>query len=186
MAQGFFSVINPRVERFRGSTFPAQAQGDEPVDPFASRRPGVIYLTNVPETSSGSQVMTETLNPNAPEIRPELSTTIYPEEEETGLQIAGGGSSSQGELETIEVPAARIKAQERIRKKMTRNEFLAANDLGPLPANTKSTTLQQMRDYYKDFTQSFALDTNDALYTSKSGMYKEMVDNIDDLINLYI
>jgi len=53
-------IINPLLERFRGSTFPAQASGDQPIDPFASSRGGnVIYLGNEPDVTE--ERFTETL-----------------------------------------------------------------------------------------------------------------------------
>jgi hypothetical protein len=103
MAQGFFSVINPRAERFRGSTFPAQQSGDEPIDPFASRRPNVIFLSGTPETQDVP--LTRTANPNAPEVEAEFATTTFPVEETGNISTAppnlqprekvGGGSKKK-------------------------------------------------------------------------------------------
>jgi hypothetical protein len=161
-------IVNPESERFRGSTFPAQASGIDPIDPFATRRPSVIYLGDVPETRDVP--MSQTINEGAPDISPEFATSTFPEEE----------------IRTIDVPKARIEAQKRIIKKMTRNDFLEQNGLSPLPTNTKSTTLQEMLAYYKEFCQTFGLDTNEQLFSDKSGLYKDMVANIDDLINLSV
>jgi hypothetical protein len=161
-------IINPESERFRGSTFPAQASGIDPIDPFATRRPGVIYLGNNPETNDVP--MDQTLNEGGPNASPEFATSTFPSEEIT----------------TINVPKSRIEAQKRIIKKITRNDFLQENGLGPLPPNTKTTTLQEMFEYYKEFCQIFGLDPNEELFSDKSGLYKDMVANIDDLINLSV
>jgi hypothetical protein len=142
LAQGFFSVINPGVERFRGSTFPAQARGDEPIDPFATRRPGVIYLSDIPETSSGSQVMTETLNPNAPDIRPELATSIFPEEEQTGIELTGGGS--------------RIKPQQKISLILSSQQVADDLGLGKIPTMRNSYTA--VENFYIALTDALQSD----------------------------
>lgn len=157
LAQGFFSVINPGVERFRGSTFPAQARGDEPIDPFATRRPGVIYLSDVPETSSGSQVMTETLNPNAPDIRPEFATSIFPEEEETGIQLTGGGS--------------RIRPQQKISLVLSSQQVADDLGLGKIPTMRNSYTA--VENFYIALTDALQTD-REASADSKSKILAEI------------
>lgn len=71
--------VNPETERFRGSTFPAQARGIDPIDPFATRRPGVIYLGDVPETTDVP--MDQTLNEDGPNASPEFASSTFPSEE---------------------------------------------------------------------------------------------------------
>jgi hypothetical protein len=157
LAQGFFSVINPGVERFRGSTFPAQARGDEPIDPFATRRPGVIYLSDIPETSSGSQVMTETLNPNAPDIRPELATSIFPEEEQTGIELTGGGS--------------RIQPQQKISLVLSSQQVADDLGLGKIPTMRNSYTA--VENFYIALTDALQTD-REANADSKSKILAEI------------
>jgi hypothetical protein len=168
-------IIDPATERFRGSTFPAQASGDEPIDPFATRRPGVIYLGNIPETQDVP--MSETLNEGAPEPKAEFATTLYPPTEEESIPSGGGASIPEPRLQ----PLGRIKPG-----KPTRTQFLAVNGLSPLPPNNKLTTLQNMKAYYSDFNQVFALDDDSSIYSNKAAMYNKMVADLDDLINLSI
>ena len=48
----FGTILNPVLERFRGSTFPAQQEGSEPVDPFAPNPPPLAAdPTFVPEVA---------------------------------------------------------------------------------------------------------------------------------------
>ena len=56
-------IMNPLLERFRGSNFPAEAMGDQPIDPFSTRRPGVILLGNAPDIQE--ERFTETLKPHS-------------------------------------------------------------------------------------------------------------------------
>ena len=156
LAQGFFSVINPGVERFRGSTFPAQARGDEPIG-FATRRPGVIYLSDIPETSSGSQVMTETLNPNAPDIRPKFATSIFPEEEQTGIQLTGGGS--------------RIRPQQKISLVLSLQQVADSLGLGKIPTMRNSYTA--VENFYIALTDALQTD-REASADSKSKILAEI------------
>ena len=89
-------IMNPLLERFRGSTFPAQATGSDPIDPFANRRPGVILLGDVPDVQE--ERFTESLNEGGPEAVEQQQTEVIASEEP----------------ETIEVPAARIQPQQKI------------------------------------------------------------------------
>lgn len=183
LAQGFFSVINPAVERFRGSTFPAQSSGSEPVDPFASRRPGVIYLGDIPETSSGSQVMTESLNPNAPMVMPEVATTVFPEEE-TGNIRQGleprekmGGSMSTATAEMLGLSSefvAKTKP-EKTKTKLVRDPQDSADELrlGKIP--TMRNGYETIEKFYIALTDQ--IGDRDASLNSKS-LILEDIDRI--------
>jgi len=156
-------IMDPILERFRGAQQPGAGQR---TDPFTQT--STIFLPDIQE-----ETFTETLNEGGPRAQPQVQTELFAE--------------GEGEEElTIEVPQSRIAAQKRIIRKTGRNEYLQQNGLAPLPANTKSTTLQEMRDYYDDFISVFGLDPDESLYTSKSGLYKDMVRKVDDLINLSV
>ena len=94
-------IMNPLLERFRGSTFPAQAMGDEPIDPFSSRRGGAILLGNAPDIQE--ERFTQTLNEGGPPATEKVQTTQFAVEEEAELpgipsekmpvEKTGGGSA---------------------------------------------------------------------------------------------
>lgn len=154
-------IINPVLERFRGAQDPGAGQR---TDPFAQSS-APIFLPDIQE-----ETFTQTLNEGGPQAQPAIQTELFAKgEEEEGISMP------------------RIQPIERIQRgKPTRNEYLRLNGLGPLPPNTKNTTLQTMRDYYDDFILVFALDVDESLFQSKSGMYRDMVRKLDDLINLSI
>jgi hypothetical protein len=79
-------IVNPETERFRGSTFPAQATGIDPIDPFATRRPGVIYLGDVPDTTDVP--MDQSINEGGPDISPEFASSTFPIEETGNIPSA--------------------------------------------------------------------------------------------------
>ena len=185
MAQGFFSVINPSVERFRGSTFPAQQSGDQPIDPFATRRAGVIYLSDVPETTDVP--MTRTPNPNAPEVEPQFATTIFPVEETGGISTAppnlqprekmGGGSAVETEELPVgvafqEVTSATKKARKR--KPSTLQEVADIYNLGKIP--TKSTRGKDIKDFYIKLTDG--LGESEIVFKTR----QEYLDEIERLL----
>jgi hypothetical protein len=156
-------IMNPILERFRGAQDPGAGQR---TDPFTQTTQ--ILLPDIQE-----ETFTETLNEGGPRATPEVQTELFAEgEEEEGIPI-GGGAPFQ--------PIPKIQ-----RGKPTRNQFLQLNGLGNIPPNTKNTTLQTMRDYYDDFSVTFAIDADDSLFQNKAGMYKDMVRKIDDLINLSV
>jgi hypothetical protein len=156
-------IMNPILERFRGAQEPGAGQRTDPFEQSST-----IFLPDIQE-----ETFTQTINEGGPRAQPQLQTELFAEDEgEEGL--------------TVDIPPARIAAQQRIIRKIGRNEYLQQNGLGPLPPNTKSTTLQQMRDYYDDFILVFGLDPDESLFTSKSGLYKDMVRKVDDLINLSV
>jgi hypothetical protein len=153
-------IMNPILERFRGAQDPGAGQR---TDPFAQS--STIFLPDIQE-----ETFTQTLNEGGPQAQPAIQTQLFAEGDEE---------------EDIVVP--RIQPVERIQRgKPARNQFLQLNGLGPLPPNTKNTTTQDMRDYYDDFSQAFGIDADESLFQSKSGMYKDMVRKLDDLINLSI
>jgi hypothetical protein len=159
-------IDNPVLSRFRGAQQPGAGQRP---NPFVQS----TTIENI-EPDIQERTFTQTLNEGGPSEAPiQTQTELFAEGEgEEGL--------------TVEVPQSRIAAQKRIIRKIGRNEYLQQNGLAPLPANTKSTTLQEMRDYYDDFISVFGLDPDESLYTSKSGLYKDMVRKVDDLINLSV
>ena len=158
-------IMNPVLERFRGAQDPGAGQR---TNPFAQS--SVIMLPDIQE-----ETFTQTLNEGGPQAKPAVQTEFFAEgEEEKGIPTSGGGGGAPLQ------PVPKIQ-----RGKPTKNQFLQLNGLGPLPQKSK-TTLQTMRDYYEDFSQTFAIDADDSLFANKDGMYKDMVRKIDDLINLSI
>jgi hypothetical protein len=140
------------------------------------RQSSVILLPDVQE-----ETFTQSLNEGGPLSKPAVQTEFFAGagEEEEGIPTSGGGQPFQ--------PIGKIEALGGVKKgKPTRTEYLRLNGLGPLPPNTKKTDPQTMRDYYDDFSQTFAIDANESLYSNKGGMYKDMVQKLDDLINLSI
>jgi hypothetical protein len=156
-------IMNPILERFRGAQDPGAGQR---TDPFTQTTQ--ILLPDIQE-----ETFTETLNEGGPRATPEVQTELFAEGEEEEVIPIGGGAPFQ--------PIPKIQ-----RGKPTRNQFLQLNGLGNIPPNTKNTTLQTMRDYYDDFSVTFAIDADDSLFQNKAGMYKDMVRKIDDLINLSV
>jgi len=162
-------IINPVLERFRGAQEPGAGQR---IDPF-NQSSKTILLPDVTE-----ERFTESLNEGGPQAEEEQQTTTYAVEDNAGIPSGGGGGS---------VPQTRLEPLGRIKPgKPTRTQFLAVNGLSPLPPNNKLTTLQDMKAYYTDFNQTFALDDNSSIYNNKGGMYNQMVADLDDLINLSI
>lgn len=157
MAQGFFSVINPLVERFRGSTFPAQQSGAEPIDPFATRRPNVIYLSDIPETSDVP--MTRTPNPNSPEVDPQFATTTFPVEEIGNIAVPEirKGLEPRDKMGGMSSSAAKaLNLSPEFIKRAKLND--AADKLG-LPTipkiSAKKPTIQK---YYNDLTDRLQIE----------------------------
>lgn len=153
MAQGFFSVINPGVERFRGSTFPAQQSGDQPIDPFATRRPGVIYLSDVPETTDVP--MTRTPNPNAPEAEAEFATTTFPVEETGGIPIAPPNLQ----------PREKVGGGSKKKKKLVLSPQDMSDELGLGKIPTARNSLSAVEDYYIALTDRGIGERNPDLKT---------------------
>jgi hypothetical protein len=184
----FGTILNPVLERFRGAQEPGAGQRPNPFSTGES-------LPALADISEGS--FTQTLNEGGPQTKTEIPTTTFAEtgEEEEGIPL-GGGSARMGPVEKIsreQQPTTEFfksggaTSLQKIKKgKPTRNEFLELNGLGPLPPNTKKTTLATMLDYYTDFSQVFALDLDGTILSNKDAMYKDMRNKIDDLINLSI
>jgi hypothetical protein len=169
-AAGKFGQLESGLADIRSGKFGASS---EPV-----RQSSVILLPDVQEGT-----FTQTLNEGGPQSKPAVQTEFFAKsgEEEEGIPTSGGGGGQPFQ------PVGKIEGLGEIKKgKPTRNEFLRLNGLGPLPPNTKRTEPQTMRDYYDDFILVFALDANESLYSNKGGMYKDMVQKLDDLINLSI
>lgn len=173
-------IMNPLLERFRGSTFPAQAMGDEPIDPFSSRRGGAILLGNAPDIQE--ERFTQTLNEGGPPATEKVQTTQFAVEEEAELPVGvafaektGGGSAAEVETASPRSPI--------IRKK-TRNQILAENGLGPLPPNAPEISPDTMRDYYEDFVQVFGVEEKPEIKNNKKKMYDEMKKIINEEVSL--
>lgn len=174
-------IMNPLLERFRGSNFPAEAMGDQPYDPLASRRPGVILLGNVPDTQEAR--FTESLNEGGPRAKEERQVGSFAEEEEdpTGISIeqvseeplTGGGSS-------------RIQPVERIRgargQTARKNRTTVAAEYGVgRPPVLRDTNRPDMLAYYRLLTDATGYDINEALFGSKEKMFAEINSILDEL-----
>lgn len=190
--QGTFEPLtrlaNLASERFRGAQEPGAGQRPNPF----------VQSTTIeeiePDIQEGGEAFTQTLNEGGPQDAPiKKQTELFSEGEEAEarlgpqerLQIGGGMSTEAAETLGLS-PEFIAKTRKASKPKIGRNEFLRQNGLGPLPPNTKNTTPQEMRDYYDDFNLVFGLDADESLYKNKSGMYKDMIQKLDDLINLSI
>lgn len=153
-------IMNPLLERFRGSTFPAQAMGDEPIDPFSSRRGGAILLGTEPDIQE--ERFTQTLNEGGPPATEKQQTTSFAVEEEAPLPVGvafaektGGGS------------AAVRTAQD------------AANELGLGKIPNMKNSLSAIEDYYIALTD--IIGDRDPSSDSKSKMLRD----IDRILKSY-
>jgi hypothetical protein len=157
-------IINPLLERFRGSTFPAQASGDQPIDPFASSRgSNTIYLGNEPDVTE--ERFTETLNEGGPEAVEEAQTTVF----------AG------------DIPEPRIQPDQKIGGSPRKSKSVAlrravtdAYNLPPIP-QFKGTSTATMLEYYKMFTNETGYDANPGFFTSKEKMFNSINEIADEL-----
>lgn len=184
-AAGKFGQLESGLADIRSGKFGASS---EPV-----RQSSVILLPDVQE-----ETFTQSLNEGGPKSEPAVQTELFAEsgEEEEGIPTSGGGGQpfqpigkieSVGKIDRLVEGLGKVGGLGEIKKsKPTRTEYLRLNRLGPLPPNTKKTDPQTMRDYYDDFSQEFGIDANESLYLNKGGMYKDMVQKLDDLINLSI
>jgi hypothetical protein len=156
-------IINPLLERFRGSTFPAQASGDQPIDPFASSRPGVILLGNEPDVIE--ERFTQTLNEGGPEAVEEAQTTVF----------AG------------DVPEPRIQPQQKIggASKKTKSLALrkAVTDSYNLPEIPpfKGTSTADMLAYYRRFANEVQYDIDESIFRSKEKLFDKINEIADEL-----
>lgn len=146
-------IMNPLLERFRGSTFPAQAMGDEPIDPFLSRRGGAILLGNAPDIQE--ERFTQTLNEGGPPATETLQTSVFAGEEEAALPVGvafaektGGGSA------------------------VVRTPQDAANELGLGKIPNMKNSLSAIEDYYIALTD--IIGDRDPSSDSKSKMLRDI------------
>jgi hypothetical protein len=148
-------IMNPLLERFRGSTFPAQAMGDEPIDPFSSRRSGAILLGNNPDIQE--ERFTQTLNEGGPPATETLQTSVFAGEEDLPPGIAfaeiapektGGGSA------------------------VVRTPQDAANELGLGKIPNMKNSLSAIEDYYIALTD--IIGERDPSSDSKSKMLRDI------------
>ena len=197
-AAGRFGQLESGLADIRSGKFGASSE--------PTSQSSVILLPNVQE-----ETFTQSLNEGGPQAKPAIQTEFFAESgEEEGIPTSGsggqpfqpvgkiqpiGGGSRPSFIPRIQPigggsrpsfipgfqPIGEIK-----KGKPTRNEYLQLNGLAPLPPNTKNTTLQTMRDYYDDFSQSVGIDADESLFSNRASMYKDMVQKLDDLINLYI
>jgi hypothetical protein len=160
------SIVNPSTERFRGSTFPAQASGDQPIDPFASSRPGVIFLGNEPDIIE--ERFTQTLNEGGPEAVEKAQTSLYAEEEP--FAMGGGGS--------------RLQPVSRIRGSTARNKRAAvAAQYGlEAPPILRDTNRPDMEAYYRRLVDATNDDVNQSILNSKEKMFAEINSILDSVI----
>jgi hypothetical protein len=174
-------IMNPILERFRGAQDPGAGQR---VEPFTQS--STIFLPDIQE-----ETFTQTLNEGGPQAQPAIQTELFSGEEETGnIPVAppnlqprekvGGGSALESETEEEPITSPRPKQTP---TKMTRKQYLKSNGLGQIPPNTKSTTLQEMVEYYRDFCSALGYDIKSEITNNKSEMYKEMVSIVNDEIS---
>jgi hypothetical protein len=173
-------IMNPLLERFRGSTFPAEAMGDQPIDPFSTRRPGIIRRGDAPDIQE--ERFTETLNEGGPRAEEEKQVVSIAEEEEPpGISIeqvseeplTGGGSS-------------RIQPVERFRgargQTARKNRATVAAEYGVgRPPVLRDTNRPDMLAYYRQLTDATGYDINEALFVSKEKMFTEINNILDEL-----
>lgn len=150
-------IVNPETERFRGSTFPAQATGIDPIDPFATRRPGVIYLGDIPDTKDVP--MDQSINEGGPDISPEFASSTFPIEEIGNIPSAPlnlqprekvGGGGGGGKKRTLILDPQEV------------SDIL---NLGKIPTMKNSFTA--VEDYYIALTDATDADRDTSL-NSKS------------------
>ena len=163
-------IINPLLERFRGSTFPAQASGDQPIDPFASSRGGnVIYLGNEPDVTE--ERFTETLNEGGPEAVEEEQTTVF-----------------AGDNEALAVPEPRIQPQQKIggsASKKTKSIALRKGvtdyyKIREIP-KFKETDTAKLLAYYKELTNKTGYPIDESKFRSKEKLFDAINEIVDEL-----
>lgn len=162
------SIMNPLLERFRGSTFPAQASGAQPIDPFSSQRTGgVIYLGDVPDIQE--ERFTETLNPGGPEATEEAQTKAISTEEETGIPLTGGGGRIQ--------PTQRIRGAPAVLK---RSAAAFSYELPP-PPPLRGTNRLEMEAYLRQLTDATSYFLDESVLTSKEKIFAEINRILDEI-----
>jgi len=167
-AAGRFGQLESGLANIQSGKFGASSE--------PTRQSSAILLPDVQE-----ETFTQSLNEGGPQAKPAIQTEFFAESgEEEGIPTSGGSGRPFQPVGKIQ-PIGEIK-----KGKLTRNEYLRLNGLGPLPPNTKNTPLQIMRDYYDDFSLVFAFDADESLFSNRASMYKDMGRKLDDLINLSI
>jgi hypothetical protein len=162
----FGTILNPVLERFRGAQEPGAGQRPDPFSTGAE-------LPQVVDISEES--FTQTLNEGGPQAVPEVQTTTFAETgEEEGIPL-GGGAAPQ--ISATEFAPSLVPRRSATPKQ--RNKFLNEVGIDPLPPNTPSTDLPEMRDYYKEFMPTFGLVPDPTSMRSKNAMYREMVQIIE-------
>lgn len=189
-------IVNVDSERFRGSTFPALSQGDQPVDPFSYARSSNDNRNfEVPDTSDVP--MDQTLNEGGPDVTAQFAETLYPEGESADFGLsssqmgraedeitASGGGSGKRIYTGGELPegVAFLQVGEEIPESIVgkkRSEILAARGLGPLPPNSKNTPTEKMQEYYINFTRAFNVSPNFFITSNRKKMFEEMVNILE-------
>ena len=183
------SIADPATERFRGSTFPAQSSGDQPVDPFASSRPGrsVILLGNEPDVTE--QRFNKSPNEGAPKVDEESQEGLFSNnnnESEVGIDssdyvddvpsaMGGGGSRIQPQQKIVKTgPALR---------EQVKDDFFEKLGIGKVPIQQK-TTVGEMRDYYVTLTQNLGLNQDiDPFKSEKRPIWQEINRIVDGEID---
>ena len=163
----FGTILNPVLERFRGAQEPGAGQRPDPFSTGAE-------LPQVVDISEES--FTQTLNEGGPQAVPEAQTTTFAEtSKEEGIPLGGGAAPTQ----ILATEFAPSLAPPRSATRKERNKFLNEIGIDPLPPNTDSTDLPEMRDYYKEFMPTFGLVPNPTSMRNKNAMYREMVQIIE-------
>jgi hypothetical protein len=171
----FGTILNPVLERFRGSTFPAQSSGNEPIDPFSERRPVSASITSEKEEAMipdiQEQEFTETLNEGGPQFQPRFAEQQFSEEEE--LTPIGGGFPKPFE------PQQKIRSPRASGKVKKRDEIAASYGLGIVPQYRDE--LSVIRQYYVDLADATAYDVNERIFYNKKNMLSEIHSILDEL-----
>lgn len=169
------SIINPALERFRGSTFPAQQSGGEPVDPFAYARGGAPIIMGYNEADIEEGRFTGGINEGAPVVVTEKPTTTY--------------ASDEGQVEP-EISAPRIQTQQKIGgslnvsqagalglsaefiQKVKLNDIAVGLGLPPVPKKGAKKAILQT--YYNNLTDKLSIGDIIASGTNED-FYNEII-----------
>lgn len=191
-------IMNPLLERFRGSTFPAQAMGDQPIDPLSTRRPGVILLGNVPDTQETR--FTESLNEGGPRAKEERQVGSFAEEEEDpsgisiekvseeGLPVAKAEFQTRTPIRAFtqappsalgELPSKIRGGKKPIEQQKTEERTRVVTEAGwrPIPPEVTSN-LKTIRDYYL-YLIGVTGDEEDTSLKTKANYYKAVYEIVD-------
>jgi len=194
-------IINPLLERFRGSTFPAQAMGDQPIDPFYTRRPGAIPLGDIPDTQETR--FTKSSSEGAPKAEEERQIVSLGEEEEEenvpGISIEKIKEEelpvAKAEFETrtpirgftSPPPSALGQPQPKIRgskkpieqqKTEERSRVVDAAGWRPIPPEVTSD-LKTIQNYYL-YLIGVTGDEEDTSLKTKANYYKAVYEIVDE------